>query len=141
MHLRHGDGATHDLGIAKMRLLSGTEEAGGTYALAEFTGGAGEWTVPHVHRMCSEAFFVLDGAFTFTIGDQTIEAARGDYLLVPPETRHVLGAGAAGGTILVWWAPGGLEKMFIELAQLPPGALLDPKARAEVSSRHDSVPV
>jgi hypothetical protein len=36
--------------------------------------------------------------------------------------------------------PGGLEEMFFELADLPPGAITDPAVRAAISARHDSVP-
>jgi hypothetical protein len=36
--------------------------------------------------------------------------------------------------------PDGLEEMFFELADLPPGSITDPAARAAVSARHDSIP-
>jgi hypothetical protein len=45
-----------------------------------------------------------------------------------------------GGRCLVLMVPGGLEEMFFELADLPPGALTDPAVRAAISARHDSVP-
>jgi len=141
IHVEHGKGGIFDLGIATMRLLAAAEQTGGSFALAEFKGGEGVWTVPHVHREAAESFFILDGRFTFTIADKTTKAGAGAYILVPPETTHVLGAEAGGGTALVLWVPGGLEKMFIELSQLTPEAILDPKIRAEVASRHDSIPV
>ena len=136
-----GEEATFDLGIAKMRLLARATQTDNSFSLAEFRGGEGPWTVPHVHRRASESFFVLEGRFAFTIGDETIEARPGDYVLVPPETKHVLGAEAGGGSVLAIWVPGGLEEMFIELSKLSPGALLDPSVRAAISARHDSVPV
>ena len=141
MHVSHGQGGVFDPGIAKMRLLAAAEQTGGGFALAEFKGREGAWTVPHVHREAAESFFVLEGGFTFTIGDETRRAGTGDYVLVPAGTKHVLGADAGGGTVLVLWVPGGLEKMFIELAQLAPEAILDPAIRGEVASRHDSIPV
>ena len=52
-----------------------------------------------------------------------------------------VGLNAGGGTLLLPWVPGGLEKMFAELSQLTPEAILDPAIRAEVASRHDSIPV
>lgn len=141
IHVEHGKGRTFDLGIARMRLLAAAEQTGGMFALAEFKGGEGAWTVPHVHREAAESFFILDGRFAFTIADETTKASAGDYVLVPPRTKHVLGAEAGGGTALVLWVPGGLERMFIELSQLTPEAILDPRIRAEVASRHDSIPV
>jgi quercetin dioxygenase-like cupin family protein len=136
-----GDRATYELGIATMRLLAGSAETNGAFAMAEFRGREGPWTVPHVHRGLIESFFILDGQFTFTIGGRTIEAGPRDYVIVPRATPHVLGAGGGGGTALVFWAPGGLEEMFIELSRLSPDALLDPETRARIASRHDSVPV
>jgi hypothetical protein len=59
---------------------------------------------------------------------------------VPRGTRHVFQAGAGGGRLLAFMVPGGLEDMFFELADLPPGGITDPAVRAVVAARHDSVP-
>jgi mannose-6-phosphate isomerase-like protein (cupin superfamily) len=71
-----------------MRVLaSGEATNGGAFALAEFSGiGEGAWTVPHLHRGFEESFFILDGQFTFTVGDEAIAASSGMYLLVPRGT-------------------------------------------------------
>jgi quercetin dioxygenase-like cupin family protein len=87
-----------------------------------------------------ESFYVLDGEFTFTVGEQQIPAGPGSYILVPRGTRHGITAGAEGGRFLTLMVPGGLEKMFFELADLPAGSITDPAARAAVSARHDSIP-
>jgi quercetin dioxygenase-like cupin family protein len=110
------------------------------FTLAEFTGGEGPWTVPHIHREMEESFFVLDGDFTFAVGEQQILAGPGSYILVPRGTRHGITAGAAGGRFLTLMVPGGLEEMFFELAGLPPDSITDPAARAAISARHDSIP-
>jgi mannose-6-phosphate isomerase-like protein (cupin superfamily) len=126
-----------------MRVLADGEVVlGAPFTLAEFSGaGAGPWTVPHVHRGFEESFFVLDGAFTFTIGAQDIEATVETYLLVPRGTEHGIVAGEGGGRFLTLMVPGGLEKMFFELGTLPPNAIRDPAARAAISARYDSIPV
>ena len=83
-----GQGRTVDLGVAQMRVLaSGEATNGGAFALTEFSGTAeGAWTVPHLHRGFEESFFILDGLFTFTIGEEAIAASPGMYLLVPRGT-------------------------------------------------------
>lgn len=141
--VRPGEGRSVDLGVVSMRVLAGGQVVpGGSFTLAEFSGaGAGPWTVPHVHRGFEESFFVLDGAFSFTIGAQTVEATAGMYLLVPRETKHGIVAGEGGGRFLTLMVPGGLEKMFFELGTLPPNAVRDPAARAAISARYDSIPV
>ena len=58
-----------------MRVLAHGDVAhGGAFTLAEFAGStAGPWTVPHLHREMEESFYVLDGEFTFTVGEQPIQ--------------------------------------------------------------------
>jgi hypothetical protein len=63
------------------------------------------------------------------------------YLLVPRGTPHTFSAAPGGRRILLLMVPGGLEKMFFELAQLPPNAIRDPAARAAIPARYDSIPV
>jgi quercetin dioxygenase-like cupin family protein len=138
-----GQGRTVDLGVVQMRVLAnGAATNGGAFALAEFSGiGEGAWTVPHLHRGFEESFFVLDGRFTFTVGDEAIEADAGMYILVPRGTAHTISAAAGGGRFLTLMVPGGLEEMFFELGQLPPNAIRDPSVRAAISARYDSIPV
>ena len=135
-----GEGRTVNLGVIQMRVLAAGEATGGAFTLAEFTGGAGVWTVPHVHRDMEESFFILDGEFMFAVGQQQIQAGPGSYILVPRGSRHEITAGAEGGRFLTLMVPGGLEEMFIELADLPPDSITDLTVRAAISARHDSTP-
>ena len=139
--VRAGEGDVYELGVASMRVLLTSKDTGGTVSLAEFSGKEGLWTVPHVHRLGSESFYVVSGRFTFTVGGESIEAGPGDFVLVPPDTEHTMGGASGGGTVLVAWSPAGLEKMFVELSALSPEAIVDPAVRAEIASRHDSHPV
>ena len=88
--VRLGQGRTVDLGVAQMRVLaSGDATNGGAFALTEFSGTSeGSWTVPHLHRGFEESFFILDGLFTFTVGEESIAASPGMYILVPRSTPH-----------------------------------------------------
>ena len=70
-----GEGQTADLGIIQMRVLAaGEATTSRAFTLAEFTGGEGPWTVPHVHHAMEESFYVLDGQYTFTVGEEEIPA-------------------------------------------------------------------
>ncbi|HZO67035.1 MAG TPA: cupin domain-containing protein [Kribbellaceae bacterium] len=136
-----GQGRTVDLGVARMRLLAGAESTD-AFALTEFWGTSeGAWTVPHVHREFEESFFVLDGRFTFTVGEEAIVAEPGTYVLVSRGTAHTITAAEGGGRFLTLMVPGGLEEMFFELGELPPNAIRDPAARTAISARYDSIPV
>jgi quercetin dioxygenase-like cupin family protein len=137
-----GHGRTVELGIARMRVLIGSDDLPGTsFTLTEFSGSEGAWTVPHLHRDMEESFFVLDGTFTFSVGEERHRADPGTYLLVPRGTAHTISAGPGGGRCLVLMVPGGLEHMFFELATLSGDAIRDPDVRAAISARYDSVPI
>jgi quercetin dioxygenase-like cupin family protein len=136
-----GQGETVDLGQIQMRLLAPSSATGGTFGAAEFRGSEGPWTIHHVHEHSEESFYVLEGTFTFTIGEDTIETSPGAFVLVPRGTPHVLSAGHDGGALLVMWTPGGLERLFLDLGALPPKSITDPDVRADVARRHDSTPV
>lgn len=138
-----GEGRSTNLGVVSMRVLAGGEaHTGRAFTLAEFFGTSeGPWTVPHLHRGFEESFFILDGLFTFTVGEETIEATPGMYILVPRGTAHVISAAPGGGRFLTLMVPGGLEEMFFELGTLPANAIRDPAIRTAISARYDSVPV
>jgi quercetin dioxygenase-like cupin family protein len=136
------DGATGEvahLGVADMRLLLSSEQTNGALSIGEFTGRAGPWTVPHVHRDLEEVFYVIDGRFRFVCDELVVVAEPGALLMVPRGSPHVFTA-ETDGKVLVLWTPGGLEQMFLELGRLG-GDLTDPSVRAEVAKRYDSMPV
>nr|MBA2599271.1 cupin domain-containing protein [Actinomycetota bacterium] len=134
-------GENFQLGNISLRLLIGTDQTGGAFALGEFSGGEGAWTVPHVHERSEESFYVLDGRFTFTLDGDESEAAPGAFIFVPRGTRHLMHAETGGGRFLTLWTPGGLEAMFVELSRLPADSLRDPDVRRLLAARFDSVPV
>ena len=139
--LDQSQGEVADLGVVRMRLILSEEQTNGAFAVAEFRGGEGVWTVPHVHERMEESFYVLEGNFVFTLGGREVEAKQGAFLMVPRGTPHVMRAGPGGGALLTLFTPAGLEKMFMELGRLPATSITDPKVRAEIAKRHDSVPV
>lgn len=141
-HIVEGSGgATYALGRISLRLLAAAGQTSGAFALGEFSGGAGPWTVPHIHQHSEESFYVLDGRFTFTLGDEEVEVGPGSFIIVPRGTRHLMRAGAEGGRLLTLWTPGGNEAMFVELSRLPADSLRDPEVRRLMSKRFDSIPV
>ena len=142
LHLiRPGEGEVADLGVIKMRVLAAGDATGREFTLAEFKGGPGPWTVLHVHNLTNESFYVSAGSFIFAVDDREVRAEKGDYLMVPRGTPHMMTGGPDGGTLLTLMVPGGNEDMFMELSRLGPDSITNPAIRAEVASRYDSVPV
>jgi quercetin dioxygenase-like cupin family protein len=133
-------GDTFELGNITMRLLVGTDQTNGAFALGEFAGGEGPWTVLHTHENTEESFYILDGIFTFTVADDDFQAGPGSFILVPRSTKHVMRAEPGGGRFLTLWTPAGLEAMFVELSRMPADSLRDPDVRRAISARFDSIP-
>jgi len=134
-------GDTFELGIFRLRLLAGADQTDGAFSLGEFSGGQGVWTAPHVHQNTEESFYVLEGNFVFTLGEEEVEAGPGSYILVPRGTRHLIRSEDPSGRLLALWSPGGLEAMFVTLSQLPSDSLRDREVRKMLSRRFDSIPV
>jgi quercetin dioxygenase-like cupin family protein len=95
------------------------EETRGAYALIEHTVAAGG-PPPHIHATEEEAFYVLEGELSVLIGERTVTATAGAYVLVPRGTVHTLSrVGTAPAKVLVIISPAGFEKFFEEIAGPP----------------------
>ena len=72
---------------------------------------------PHIHYEQEEAFYVLEGTFSFQSGDETIKTEPGSFILVPRGTVHTFrntGAGT-GRVLLTNTLPGAHERFFREV--------------------------
>ena len=54
--------------VLRMKTLATGKETGGSFELVEDLRNEGEGPAPHIHRNSEEAFYVLEGRFTFTRG-------------------------------------------------------------------------
>jgi mannose-6-phosphate isomerase-like protein (cupin superfamily) len=56
-----------------------------------------EWIAPlHVHHSDDEAWYVLEGALRFRMGEETFEAGPGSAVLAPKGTPHAYGNARTG---------------------------------------------
>lgn len=92
---------------------------GGAWSLVKYTAPP-HYTGPplHWHQHTMEAFYILDGTLAFTLGERTITASVGAFILVPPGIAHTFNPTAASASYLVWFSPGGHEQYFQEVALL-----------------------
>ena len=69
---------------------------------------------PHIHYQQEEAFYVLEGTFSFLSGDKTIEAEPGSFMWIPSGTLHTFkNTGSQSGRVLVVSTfPGSHERFF-----------------------------
>jgi quercetin dioxygenase-like cupin family protein len=84
-----GSGPTHRSPFGdSLRWITGDEATRGAYSLHERTAPAGAASVTHIHSSLIEAFYVLEGEFTFELDGRTITAAPGDYVHAPAGAPH-----------------------------------------------------
>src|SRR5262249_52414970 len=63
-------------------------------------------TAPHYHRQTEEIYYILTGAGSMTIGDETRPVGPGDAVAIPPGAIHtILNTGAAALVFLCTCAP------------------------------------
>lgn len=99
-------------------------DTGGAFTLVEIEVGPGYETPLHIHHREDEAFWMLDGHATFTVGDETIEGPAGAYLFGPRDVPHKWAAGPDGARLLYLFTPGGFEGLIIAMSE--PAATLAP---------------
>lgn len=100
-----------------LTMVATAEQTGGAFSLMHERLPRGAEPPPHVHRREDEAFFVLDGAMTVRVGDQTFSASAGSFVFCPRDVPHVLTVESAEVRMLTLCTPGGVEKLFVELGE------------------------
>jgi quercetin dioxygenase-like cupin family protein len=88
-------------------------------SLLEVTFDPGSGVAPHFHRGHSDSFYVLEGEVEFHLGDETIRATAGSYVLAPPNVVHWFrNVSEAPVRLLNLHTPGGFVAYRRELAEL-----------------------
>lgn len=96
------------------------EDTGGAYSLFEDRTTPGMGTPPHLQRYEDESFVVLEGTYTFLVGDQRRVLHQGDYAFVPRGTVHAFtNTGDAPARLLIVVTPGGIHEQFFAEAGEP----------------------
>lgn len=105
-----------------MSLLLTSEQTGGRYALLRATERRGLEPPPHTHTKEDEAFLILEGEATYTVGDRTFPVKAGDVLFLPRNIQHSFKIQTETLETMMLLTPGGFENYFIEMSK-PAGAL------------------
>ena len=112
------------------------KDTNGLFTLIEEVNPPGTMIPPHVHTKEDEIFKVLEGELEVTVGGETTILKAGDLAFAPrnvPHTWKVVGDQDCKTILSVF--PSGLEHMFTELGELPPGPPDFPKV-AEICGRY-----
>ncbi|GMA15234.1 cupin domain-containing protein (plasmid) [Deinococcus metallilatus] len=73
---------------------------------------------PHLHRDHEETFYVLAGELTVRVGDETLRAGAGTFVVIPRGVVHQPSNQTANEThVLLIFSPGGMDRFFVEAAE------------------------
>ena len=65
----------------------------------------------HVHRDEDDSFYILEGEMTFVVGDETVLAPPGTFVLIPPGIEHAFrNDGTTPVRMLNIHAPAGFDR-------------------------------
>jgi quercetin dioxygenase-like cupin family protein len=71
------------------KYLATGENTGGAYALFETLVPPNDpGPPPHLHKNEDEGFYILEGDFTFSLGDREYHLRTGDFIFLPRGIRH-----------------------------------------------------
>ena len=88
-------------------------------ALFEFEIAPGGGATLHLHKQHSDSFYVLEGELEFRVGEETVHATAGAYVLAPPGVPHAFrNTGTVPARALNLHTPGGFARYWRELAEL-----------------------
>jgi quercetin dioxygenase-like cupin family protein len=111
---------------ARFTFLADAADTGGGYSLMEVAAWPGGEPPPHIHTGEDEAFYVLDGTWTFRCGGTTTEAGPGTLMFMPRGLVHGFTAHDESCRALVIMSPAGLESAFMELSDAMPADMTRP---------------
>jgi quercetin dioxygenase-like cupin family protein len=101
-------------------LVAKSQSTGGAYSLIHLTATPGFATPYHLHHMEDEAFYVLDGEFTFFSDGKKLALGPGGYIFLPRGVPHGLRCSSEKDSrVLIHVIPGadvGFVGMMLEMA-------------------------
>ena len=117
--LEPGGGERIAVGAATLSIKAGSATTGGTFFMSETTIEPGfPGPPPHVHDRLHDMFYVLEGALTFLVDGETIDAQPGTFVCVPPGTVHTFTNRSDGPVrFLNLNTPAGFEGYMRELGE------------------------
>lgn len=117
-------------------------ESDGAYNLHEYVVEPGRSSRAHRHNRHHENVCMLEGELVWRLGDRTVTAPAGSFLIIPRGMVHgFANERPEPARMFVLTSPGGFEGFMAELAELieaSPTGVADPARFAELAARYDT---
>jgi mannose-6-phosphate isomerase-like protein (cupin superfamily) len=119
-----------------MLVKAASPATGGAFTLVETVNPPDGGPPLHLHRTVDEAFYVLEGSYEFSCGDERLDARPGWFVFLPHGVPHRYRAGPEGGRVLMMFSPGGTEDYFRDIAVAMADETTTDATFAELASHH-----
>jgi mannose-6-phosphate isomerase-like protein (cupin superfamily) len=118
-----------------MRVMLGAEATGGSFSAVIGTLAPGQGPPLHRHLDRDEYFFVLEGTYHLTVGDQELDIGPGTLAFVPRGTMHgFTNTGSTAGRLLEWTIPGENSRYFEAMDAMERTTGFDPARFAAINA-------
>lgn len=125
-----GEGEVLEAGASDdyMHLKAAGEDTEGCFALLEYYARPrSKGAIPHWHDGHEEGFYVLEGELEMLVGDETVVAEPGEFILVPRRVVHAFANRTdRPARFMATFSPAGFEKWFVARREVvkshPPGS-------------------
>jgi mannose-6-phosphate isomerase-like protein (cupin superfamily) len=118
-HLSAGAGQKLDILGSRVTIKLEGSDTQNLFSMFEIEDPAGMSGPTHIHHADSEAFFVLEGAYEFTIGDRIERATTGSFVYIPKHLpRRRRNYANTTGRLLAITATSGHENFYREIAEM-----------------------
>ena len=97
---------------AVFHFLAMGNQTNGNQSLIKITVQRGAEPPAHTHSREDEAYFILAGSITYTIGEEIIKANQGEYVYLPKNVPHKFEIVSEKAEVLMWISPAGLDEWF-----------------------------
>ncbi len=109
----------------KMRVRVHARDVDGRFSIMECLAQPASGTLRHRQR-ADEIVHILEGALTFQIDDRRFEAGVGDIVVISAGRTHAWrNFGPVPARSVVMFAPGGLERLYTTISNVPRDQLRD----------------
>ena len=119
------------------------DQTAGGFTAVEFLDFEGSAVPLHVNDRWDAGFYILDGEYTFVIGNDALDASPGTWIFVPRNTPHAWRCDSAEGRVFSLTVPGGFEGFYRQVgdavtdrAQLPARREPDVEALSTVAAQY-----